>query len=70
MPLRYPALPNIQSHLDELRSQEEDALTMLSRPEPKPGTHSQLKSLLQRIAAERSGLEQALSEVFSAGSRF
>jgi len=70
MLLRYPTLPSIESHLEQLRLQEQDAMEQLARPEPKPGLHVQLHALLERIADERAGLEKSISEVFSAGSRF
>jgi len=59
----YPSLSRIQAHVEELRQQEKDALDLLSRPESKPGTHAQLRALIQRICEERQGLEKSVSEL-------
>jgi hypothetical protein len=59
----YPSLTRIQAHLEELRLQEKDALEILSRPEAKPGTHTQLRALLRRIREERQGLERSAAEL-------
>jgi len=56
-------MPRIQAHLEELRQQEEDARVGLSRPEMKPGTHSQLRALLQRIEDERAGILRSLDQI-------
>ncbi len=59
----FPSLPRIQAHLEELRLQEQDARALLALPEMKPGTHSQLRALLQRIADERAGILRSLDQV-------
>lgn len=59
----FPSLPRIQAHLEELRLQEEDARAVLARPETKPGMHSQLRALLQRIAEERAGILSSLDQI-------
>lgn len=59
----FPSLPRIQAHLEELRLQEQDARAVLSRPETKPGTHSQLRALLQRIDEERAGILMSLEQL-------
>jgi len=59
----FPSLPRIQTHLEELRLQEEDARAGLARPEAKPGLHSQLRALLQRIEEERTGILRSLDQV-------
>ena len=63
----YPSLARIQAHLEELRLQERDALEVLSFPESKPGTHAQLRALVQRIRAERRGLQKAVEDLVAAG---
>ena len=60
----FPSLPRIKAHLEDLCRQEQDALTLLSRPEAKPGIHGQLRALLQRIADERAGIEKSLQELY------
>jgi hypothetical protein len=57
-----PSLPRIQEHLRDLRLQEEDARAGLARPEAKPGVHSQLRALLQRIEDERLGILKSLDQ--------
>lgn len=63
----YPSLTRIQAHLEELRLQEKDALDILSRPESKPGTHAQLRALVQRIRDERVGLQKSVEGLLQSG---
>ena len=63
----YPSVARIQAHLEELRLQEKDALEILSRPETKPGTHAQLRALVQRIRDERTGLQKSAQELLLRG---